>query len=74
MSLTEVEAYTKAHNHLPGVPSADELVESGGLDVNEMFATQMKKIEELTLYMIELKKEINQLKEENLKLKESTNH
>ncbi len=55
-SLTEVEAFIKTNKHLPGVPSADQMVKNG-LDVAEMDAKLLEKIEELSLYMIELKKE-----------------
>ena len=68
-SLSEVEMFINANRHLPGVPSAENLVKEGGIDVNEMFAKQMEKIEELTLYMIELKKEIETLKKDNAELK-----
>ena len=66
--LSEVEAYVKENKHLPNVPSASELVKEG-LDLGKMQATQMGKIEELTLYMIEMKKEIETLKKENQSLK-----
>lgn len=66
--LSEVEAYVKENKHLPNVPSADELVKEG-LDLGKMQATQMEKIEELTLYLIEMKKEINALQNENQSLK-----
>jgi hypothetical protein len=59
--LSEVEAFIKENKHLPNVPSADELVKEG-LDLGKMQATQMEKIEELTLYIIEMKKEIEMLK------------
>ncbi len=68
-SLSEVEVFIKTNGHLPGVPSAENLVQEGGIDVNEMFVKQMEKIEELTLYMIELKKELELLKKENKGLK-----
>ena len=60
--LQEVEAFVEANNHLPGVPSAKQLVEEGGIDVNQMFAKQMEKIEELTLYIIEQNKELQTLR------------
>lgn len=66
--LYEVEKYIKENKHLPNIPSADELVKNG-LDVMEMQSKQMEKIEELTLYMIEMKKEIDTLKKENSELK-----
>lgn len=68
-SLPEVEKYIKANKHLPGVPAAQDLVKQGGIDMNEMFAKQMEKIEELTLYMIELQKQVEKLKKENIELK-----
>lgn len=60
--LEEVEKYIQEHNHLPNIPSAKE-VESEGLNLGEMQVKMMEKIEELTLYMIELKKENEALKE-----------
>ncbi len=69
--LAEVEKFVKANKHLPGVPSAEEIVKDGGIDVNQMFAKQMEKIEELTLYMIELKKENTELKKDIQQLKKT---
>lgn len=57
---------------MPEVPSAKE-VEKEGMDAGALLITQMKKIEELTLYMIEMKKDISNLKKENSKLKEELN-
>lgn len=61
--LSEVEAFVKEHKHLPEVPSAKE-VEKNGINVGDMDAVLLKKIEELTLYMIELKKENAEMKKE----------
>ncbi len=69
--LSEVEAFVKENKHLPNVPSAQD-IENEGLDVANMLAKQMEKIEELTLYMIEMKKEIETLKSENKALKTAT--
>lgn len=63
-SLSEVETFIKANKHLPNIPSGDE-IEKEGLDLGDMQAKQMEKIEELTLYMIEMKKEIDSLKKQN---------
>jgi hypothetical protein len=60
-SLDEVETYIFKNNHLPDIPSAEEVV-ANGIDVQKMDAKLLQKIEELTLYMIELKKEIDILK------------
>lgn len=63
-SLNEVESYIKENNHLPGMPSASEVRENG-MDIAEMNNKLLEKVEELTLYVIELKKEINELKNKN---------
>lgn len=68
MSLDKVESFVKENKHLPNVPSAEEMSKNG-LDVMQTSAKLMEKIEELTLYMIEMNKEIKALKEENAKLK-----
>ena len=66
--LSEVEAYIKANKHLPDVPSAKK-VETDGIDVGENQALLLKKIEELTLYMIEIKKENERMKNDNQQIK-----
>jgi hypothetical protein len=68
MSLDKVEAFVKENKHLPNVPSAEDMSKNG-LDVSQTSAKLMEKIEELTLYMIEMNKEIKALKAENEKLK-----
>ncbi|MUV04908.1 hypothetical protein GN157_14425 [Flavobacterium rakeshii] len=68
MPLTEVEAFTKENKHLPNVPSAEEMV-TEGLDVAQMDAKLLEKIEELTLYLIEQNKQIEELKTEIKELK-----
>ncbi len=60
-SLFEVESYVKKHHHLPEIPSSEEVYKEG-LDLAQMDAKLLMKIEELTLYMIELKKENEKLK------------
>ena len=60
-SLEEVEQFIKQNRHLPDIPSAAEM-EEDGIGLSEMNKLLLQKIEELTLYMIELKKEIDELK------------
>ena len=60
-NLQEVEAFIQKNKHLPEIPSAIEL-ETQGIGVSQMLLLMMKKIEELTLYSIDLKKEIETLK------------
>ena len=66
-SLAEVEQFIKEHQHLPDIPSATE-VEQNGLDLGENQALLLKKIEELTLYVIDLKKENESMIERQAKL------
>ncbi|PWL29973.1 hypothetical protein [uncultured Roseivirga sp.] len=75
-SLQELEAFIKVNQHLPEVPSAQE-VETNGLDLGDMDATLLKKVEELTLYLIEQNKRLHtsdsryqKLEDENSNLKE----
>ena len=67
-SLSEVHEYIQQYHHLPEVPSAQE-IEKNGLDVGDNQATLLKKIEELTLYVIEQNKKL----EEQLKMLEEQN-
>ena len=51
-SLSELETFIKVNKHLPEIPSAKE-VEENGVSLGEMNAKLLKKIEELTLHLIE---------------------
>ncbi|WP_461042146.1 hypothetical protein [Spirosoma harenae] len=66
-SLGEVEQFINREKHLPGVPSAADVVKEG-VDVGKMQAKLLEKVEELTLYVIELKKqnELLQKRSDNL--------
>jgi hypothetical protein len=55
-TLAEVESYINQNKHLPEVPAAKEM-EKNGVNLGEMNMLLLKKVEELTLYVIELKKE-----------------
>ncbi len=61
--LGEVERYIEANRHLPDIPSAQQ-VEKEGVDVGEMNKLLLQKVEELTLYIIDLQKQIDELKSE----------
>lgn len=67
-NLSEIELYVKSNKHLPGIPSASEMAQEG-VSLSEMSNLLLEKIEELTLHMIEMNKEINALKKENEFLK-----
>lgn len=63
MSLGNLESYIKTNRHLPEIPTAKEVAQDG-IDVAAMDAKLLQKIEELTLYVIELKKEMETMKQE----------
>ena len=76
-TLNSLEQYIQANKHLPEVPSAKEVGEQG-IDLGNMDATLLKKIEELTLHLIEINKkqekmadEMELLKKENAALKQA---
>jgi hypothetical protein len=61
--LSEVSAFIAQYKHLPDMPSESEVL-ANGIDVTNMQALQQQKIEELTLYVIELRKEMDAVKKE----------
>lgn len=70
--LKDLESYIKENNHLPEVPSASE-VEKNGLDLGDNQASLLKKIEELTLYIIDQDKKLDlQNKQINAQQKQIT--
>jgi hypothetical protein len=62
-SLAETERFVKEKKHLPEIPSAKEMA-AKGLDLTEMNMQLLKKVEELTLHMIAMDKDLRALKAE----------
>ena len=62
MSLKELERYVSTYKHLPGLPSAQEVENQGDVDLGAMNAILLEKVEELTRYVIDLQKQIDELK------------
>ena len=60
-SLESVDKFIKENKHLPEIASAEEM-KKDGINLSEMNIKLLQKIEEMTLYMIEMKKEIELLK------------
>jgi hypothetical protein len=60
LALTELKTYIDKNKHLPEVPSAAAM-EADGINLGEMNMILLKKVEELTLYIIEQEKRINKL-------------
>jgi len=59
-SLSETEQFIKANGHLPDVPNATD-VEANGVSLGEMNKILLKKVEELTLHLIDQQKQIKEL-------------
>ena len=68
MDIHQLEQSIKAENHLPGMPSACE-VEENGLHLGEMQSKIVEKLEESHLYIIQLQKQIDELKAQVNELK-----
>jgi len=67
--LSEVEGYINEHGHLPEIPKASK-VETEGVSLGEMNKLLLKKVEELTLHLIEKEKEMTDLKKGMQDMKE----
>jgi hypothetical protein len=59
MPLNDLKNYVAANKHLPNIPSAEE-VKSNGIEVADMNAKLLEKIEELHLYMLQQQEQIKQ--------------
>jgi hypothetical protein len=64
-----VKQFVEEHHHLPDIPSAAEVKEKG-LNIGEMQAKLLGKIEELTLHMIQAEEHNNRLEQQNNGLQE----
>jgi hypothetical protein len=70
IGLDSLAAFVAENHHLPGVPSAAE-VEMNGVELGELNQAMLKQMEELTLYVVELKGQIELLQSEIGELKRS---
>jgi cytoskeletal protein CcmA (bactofilin family) len=61
MSLNELEQYVVTENHLPNVPSAQDVIQNG-VDLVEMNKILLQKVEELTLYLMDQNKQVQEQK------------
>lgn len=67
--LSEVEEFVRQNRHLPNIPAEKEM-QQNGLSVQEFQIQLLRKVEELTLYVIEQGKDIKSLEMENELLKQ----
>ena len=61
MSLKKLDQFIQANKHLPDMPTTTEVM-TNGLDLGKMNGLLLKKVEELTLHLINQQKEIEELK------------
>ena len=69
MSLAEMERFISINKHLPEIPPASNM-EKNGINLSEMNIKLLKKVEELTLHLIDLNKKVERLSKENEMLKD----
>ena len=69
LSLREIERYIEKHNHLPEIPSENEVIKEG-INLGEMNRLLLKKVEELTLHLIKKEKQLDALQNDLNKLKQ----
>jgi hypothetical protein len=62
ITISDLEAYIKKYKHLPKIPSAEKL-NSNGQSLGEMQNLLLEKVEELSLYIIQLEKRNTELEE-----------
>lgn len=68
MPLETLETFIQNHRHLPGIPSANQVAENG-VSLGEMQSRLLQKVEELTLHLIAMKKDVARLQGENEQLR-----
>ena len=62
LSLPKLDEFINKYHHLPNISSAQEYNDKGVIDINELQLKLLQKIEELSLYVIQQQKEIEELK------------
>ncbi|MCC6684139.1 MAG: hypothetical protein IT247_03620 [Bacteroidia bacterium] len=70
MTLQQVDSFVQTNKHLPGIKSANEYQQAGAVNVGELQLLLLQKVEELTLYNIQLMKEIEELKKKQVLLEQ----
>lgn len=64
MTLDHLKSYIQEHKHLPGIKSAKEYEEVGSINLSELNLQLLEKVEELTLYILELREEVQTMKQQ----------
>jgi trimeric autotransporter adhesin len=66
LSINELEDFVNQNKHLPNIPSATEVVRNG-VDNSEITSKLLEKIEEMSLYIIQLEKRIDQIEKSKIR-------
>ena len=70
LSIPDYERFIAEHRHLPGIPSEAEVQKSDGINLGVMQVQLLEKIEEQALYIVDLQRQISELKQILDQLKE----
>lgn len=62
MPLYDLKTFIALNKHLPDMPTAQEIEDNNGVEIGEMQTILLKKVEEQTLYILDLQKQIDELK------------
>lgn len=68
-TINELERYIKEKKHLPNIPSNEEVLINNGIEVGKLQTELLQTIEEQTLYIINIQKQLDELKQEIITLK-----
>jgi len=70
MPIEDLEKSIRQNRHLPNIPSAAEVTAEKGFDLGDINRRLLEKVEELTLYIIQINKENKEMGEQNRQLRE----
>ena len=70
MNLNELDSFVQVNRHLPGIKSSTEYQQTGSINLGALELQLLQKIEELTLYSIQLNKELDEIKKRQLELEQ----
>ena len=70
MPLSDLKAFVKKNHHLPDVPSEKEVM-AEGIEIGDMQGILLKKVEEMTLYILQLQEQIDKLEQRINELEEN---
>jgi hypothetical protein len=73
LPIDDLEKSIMANKHLPNMPSAADVTAEKGFEVGDMNRRLLEKVEELTLYIIEINKQNKQLQEDNQQMENRLN-